>query len=94
MTSACYRQIDPFLAQIKHELTKSAVTFMPALLYIRDHLDQTITLEDIATTMGQSPEHFARAFRDALKKHSKGLPGSHRANSARAPLILLISIQL
>lgn len=56
----------PFL-QAAEEQPRDHALFTPALLYIKDNLHHEITLEDLAATMGQSAEHFARSFRDALK---------------------------
>lgn len=56
----------PFL-QAAEEQPRDQLLFTPVLLFIRNNIHRPISLEELATTMSQSPEHFSRSFREALK---------------------------
>nr|WP_253283870.1 AraC family transcriptional regulator [Ruegeria sp. HKCCD6428] len=36
------------------------------MTYVQDRLDQTITVDQMATEAGMSPSHFARVFKETL----------------------------
>ncbi|MEM9551429.1 MAG: AraC family transcriptional regulator [Pseudomonadota bacterium] len=40
--------------------------YQSVLRYVQDRLDQTITVDELATEAGMSPSHFARVFKETL----------------------------
>jgi transcriptional regulator GlxA family with amidase domain len=68
------------------ELTPAGSRFADLLDYIRTHLHQPLTVEQLAARAAMSPRHFARAFRAQVGVTPAKFVARLRAEAARAAL--------
>lgn len=56
--------------------------YQRVLVYMRAHLDQTITIEDMAREVAMSPSHFSRVFKETMNRTPMQFVMSYRIEQA------------
>lgn len=52
--------------EVEHSARFTSRQYQSVLSFVQDRLDQTITVDQLATKAGMSPSHFARVFKETL----------------------------